>query len=194
MRKKTLGSRGYTLVEVLVAVIVVIAIGVIIVSILSSTLRVTRKTNVVSSIRTSGNQAITQMAKLMKFAKKFEGVSTNDITYVLDCTHDVVAPTPTPTPVPYKYLKFKGEDDSEIKFWCDDTNDTIILNTVSLLDIDTVKVANDKCSFTCSQDRLSTNQVITVYFQLRQAEDSTFAESQFSIPFETSVVLKNLVK
>ena len=196
MRKKALSSKGYTLIEFVMVMIVVSVIGVIIMSILSSTLRGTKKTNVISSIRTSGNQAITQMAKLIRFAKKFEGVSKNGTinTYVLDCTQTVIGLTPTPTPVAYKYLKFKAEDDGQIIFTCDDANSTIASNTASLIDTDIVKVADNNCWFTCNQDRVTTNPVIRVYFELRQAGDSAFPESQFSIAFETSVVLKNLVK
>jgi hypothetical protein len=96
--------------------------------------------------------------------------------------------------VRYKYLKFIAEDDGEIIFRCNDVDATIASNGASLIDIDTVKVSDNKCWFTCSQDRLTSRPVVGIYFQLRQKGESTFAESQFSIPFETSVVFKNLVK
>jgi len=188
---------GHALMEFLMATAVVAAIGMVVVAILSSTLRGTKKTDIISSIRINGNQAIVQMTRLTKFAKEFEGVSKDGSpnSYSLSCVVEkVMVPTPTPTPILYKYLKFIAEDGGEIIFSCDEGNKTIASNSASLIDTNVVEVLPNKCWFTCIQNRVSNTPIVRVYFELKQAGTATFAESQFFIPFETSFLLKNLAK
>lgn len=181
IKKKEL---GYTLIELLAVMVVMITVGVIVASILVSSLRGTSKTNVIEEIRNNGNFTLLQMGRMISFAQNFSGVSTDNVTYTTNCT---VVPSPT-----YSYVKIKSFDDKETVFSCNTLADppTIASNGASFLNTD--KVTLDSCYFTCSQINLSESPVIGINFVLSQKSTSDFFEQKATIPFETSVTIRNI--
>lgn len=193
MRKLIFNSKGFTLIEFLTVVVVIASIGIIIVGILTSALRGTNKTNIVNLVRQNGNQAVVQMTRTIEYARSLYGVSMDGNSYTVNCVHGVPAPTPTPTPTQYKYLKITAFDGGKIIYSC--TSNSIASNSASLIDTNSVKMVPNKCWFTCTQERVTSNPIIGIKFQLMQsAPTGGFVESKASIPFETSITFKNLIK
>lgn len=194
MRKLIFNSKGFTLIEFLTVVVVIASIGLIIVGILTSALRGTNKTNIVNLVRQSGNQAVVQMARMIEYAQGFDGVSMDGNSYTVNCVQEgVLALTPTPTPIQHKYLKITAFDGGKIIYSC--TSNSIASNSASLIDTNSVKMVPNKCWFTCTQERVTSNPIIGIKFQLMQsAPTGAFVESKASIPFETSITFKNLIK
>lgn len=189
MRTKIIknNNSGYTLIELLAVMIVLVTVGVIIASILVSSLRGTSKTNVIDEIRSNGNFTLLQMGRMISFAQNFSGVSTDNVTYTTNCT---VQPSPR-----YRYIKIKSFDDKETIFSCNILGNppTIASNEASLINTEKVSLdPPDSCYFTCSQINLSESPVIGINFILSQSAASGFFEQKATIPFETSVTIRNL--
>lgn len=183
---------GFTLIEFIVVSAVVGTIGLVIVGILTSALRGTKKTNVVNLIRQNGNQALVQMTRTIEYAKGFGGVSIDQKSFSVDCMQvQVAALTPTPVPIRYKYLKITAFDGGEIVYQCG--SEFIASNSATIIDSNSVRLVADACWFTCTKERITSNPIIGIKFQLVQ-KTGTYVESTASIPFETSVTFKNLIK
>lgn len=186
---------GFTLVEFLAVTVVISSIGLVILGILTSALRGTNKTNIVNTVRQNGNQAMVQMKRTIEYARSFGGVTVDGTpsSYTTYCVQPaVLALTPTPTPVKYKYLKITAFDGGEIIYSCE--AEYIASNSASLIDKTSVKLIPNVCWFTCIQDRITSNPIIGIKFQLMQRGASALVETTASIPFETSVVFRNLIK
>lgn len=187
LRIDSKSSSGFTLIEMLAAIIVLIALGSIVTGIVWTSLRGNNKASTVSNVRQNGNYALSIMSKMIRDAKYFKGVSIDGSSYSTDCYQTIA--NPSPTPIPYQYLKIKSFDDGETIFSC--TEDNISSNSgtidVSLLDSNSVSLAS--CYFECSQPSFSDYPTIKINFELT-ATGSAF-ENQASIPFETSVTLRN---
>lgn len=177
---------GYTLIELLAVMVVMITIGIIIASILVSALRGTSKANVIEEVRNNGNFTIQQMGKMIGFAQNFSGVSKDNVTYTTNCT---VVPSPQ-----YRHIKIKSFDDKQTIFSCNLLGNppTIASNGASFLDTNKVTLDPDSCFFTCSQINISEAPVIGINFTLSQKTTSSFFEQKATIPFQTSVTMRNL--
>src|SRR3989338_6861502 len=115
-----LSKKGFTLIEFLVVTLVFSSISSIILGILTYSLRGTSKTDMIHEVRVNGNQAINQMAKLIGYAQKFEGVSSDDSNYIINCTVPMpIPPESTSTPAQYKHVKIISNDGIAITFSCD---------------------------------------------------------------------------
>ncbi len=169
-------NEGFTLVELLAVIAVFMIIGTLAMSILITSLRTSSKTNLLSSVRANGNYAISEISKLIRNARVLEspfpcGTSSSPTT-----TTSATITTP---------------DNLPVTFAC--ANSTISSNGASLIDTNAVKVTN--CQFTCTQDNPTDYPVIKIQLSITQATGGNFFEnfaSASAIPFETSVVLRNL--
>ncbi len=177
-------SKGYSLIELLIVMIVLITVGFIVATILVSSLRGTTKAITTETIRRNGNHAILQMSKMIEFAQNFIGVSNDNSTFTSLC--------PVASPVPhYNYVKIKSFDNADTTFSCFlNTNAPIASNGASFVNPDEVSVT--KCYFTCDRSNISQPPVIGISFELSQKEVSNFFEKRATIPFETSVTMRNL--
>jgi len=181
---------GYTLVELLAVVTIVIVVGVIAVGILISSLRGGSKTNVLDNVRQNGNSAIAQMSKMIIYAQSFNGVSRDSgISYTTNCVQNSLT-SPAPTPISYQYIKITSFDGGQTIFSCNGT--TIASNGASMIDTaPETGVMVSSCSFTCSQDSYGLLPTIGINFTLKQNVSSSFAEKQATLPFQTSVTIRN---
>lgn len=166
---------GFTLIEILAVIFVLSTIGVLVAAIITSSLRGTNKTNTITAVRQNGFFAIAQMTKMIQNAKRLE--------YPYSC---ISPPSPTPPPAS-SYLEINSPDGGETRFEC--SGSTISSNSGSLLDTSAVSV--NSCSFTCSQTSLSDPPIIGISFTLIQKRTTSFFEQNVSIPFQTSVVMRN---
>jgi type II secretory pathway pseudopilin PulG len=183
--KKILNNKGYTLVELLAVIVIMITVGTVIMSILVSALRGGNKSQTTNQVRESGNYVISQMSKMITFAKHLDGLSTDNIKYDSNCVLKVVSPAPTP--IPYQYIKFTAFDGGQTTFSCSGGN--IASNTAALIDTSTLVVTN--CTFICTQPSISIPPTIDISFTLNEKINSSFSEKKASIPFETSITIRN---
>ncbi len=208
-------EKGYTLVELLAVMIVLAALGTILGSIIISVFRGTNKTNAITVVRQNGNFAINQMSKMIRNAKRFEGVSEDGVIYEGTCVlPSVGAGTPTPTPKQYKYLQIVSfENDARVTFSCragsgtnagyiasssasitssgSITNEPLIdTNQVSLNPIDA-----SSCYFICSQDSLAQDPILYINFDLSTKSElgsTTFLENKSGIlNFQTTIHIRH---
>ena len=202
MKKRIFNSKsGYTLVELLAVMAIIIVVGTIMTGILISSLRGGNKSNALDNVRQNGNDLIAQMSKTIAYAKRFNGVSVNGNSYIINCFQSISAsPTPTPTPIKYKFIKITSFDDSVTVFSCNGESDipsntlaskSDSLEAVSLIDTSTVLLQPGLCYFSCIQTNFGQSPTIGIYFTLSQITLSNFAEKQATVPFQTSVTMRN---
>lgn len=176
---------GFTLIEMLAVIFVLSTIGVLVGAIITSSLRGTNKTNTITVVRQNGNFAITQMAKMVQNALR------------LDSPYPCIPPpSPTPAPAGYSSITITSFDGSQTEFKCDyplgGSRITIASNRSNLLDTRSVSLVAGSCKFTCSQTSLSDPPIIGISFTLSQKSTTSFFEQSASIPFQTSVVMRNV--
>ena len=196
-------ERGYTLVELLAVMAIVVVVGIIITGILISSLRGGSKSNVLDNVRQNGNDAITQISKMIIYAQYFNGVSSNGISYTTNCAQSISpspSPVSTPTPIKYKSIKTTSFDGGITIFSCNGPTDTPpntlasqsgSLTPISLIDTSTVLLVENSCYFSCIQTNFGQAPTIGINFTLSQITLSSFAEKQATIPFQTSVTIRN---
>lgn len=180
---------GYTLVELLAVIIVMVVVSMVIAGILVSSFRNSSKSNVVDNVTQNGNNAIVQMSKMITYARNFNGVSTGSAQlYTTDCTRAL------PPSVSYKFIKITAFDNGMTIFGCNGASDnpanTITSNSASLINTSSVSVLS--CNFTCTQNGYGQVPTIGIYFTLSQIGSGGFAEKSSTIPFETSVTMRNV--
>jgi type II secretory pathway pseudopilin PulG len=185
--------QGYTLIELLAVMIILISVGTIIASILVLSLRGGNKSTTTNEIRQSGNYAISQMSKMIAYAKIFGGVSTDGSDFNNDCVLPAVGEgTPTPDPrKTYPFVKITSFDGGETIFGCSNSDNTLSSNSAALINPATM---NASCYFTCSQTDLVSPPTIGIHLTLKkktQTNQVLLPEFQTVINFDTSVTLRN---
>ncbi|MEX2007563.1 MAG: type II secretion system protein [Candidatus Levyibacteriota bacterium] len=178
-------SEGFTLVELLAVIMVIAVVGGIVGAILISSLVGTNKTNSLDNVRQNGNYALLQVSKAIEFSRNFYGVSTDGVDYITDCTLPAISPTPTSTQ--YGNIKIMSDNGQIVVFSCN--SGTISSNSASLIDTNTVTASS--CFFTCSQDNIVQPPTIGISFTLTGASEGNFIENKTSVPFSTTVTLRN---
>ncbi|KKP80953.1 MAG: hypothetical protein UR81_C0011G0013 [Candidatus Levybacteria bacterium GW2011_GWB1_35_5] len=198
-------NRGYTLVELLVAMILLITVGSIMAAIIVISLRGSNRSTNVNDIRQEGNFALSQMTKMITYAQGFEGISdgTTDgdgkLVYTKNCTLN-------PTTYKYKYLKISSFDQGTTTFICNDnpTGNLIASYGASLAKwprtvgdttsfiryFNEVKYAVSACFFTCLQENSSVTPTIGISFTVQKL-DATLVENKVSLDFDTTVGFRN---
>lgn len=195
--KPVKSGAGFTLIELLATMIVVLTVGAVMGGILFSAVRSNNKASTLTTVKQNGTYAISQMSKMIRYAKSFDGVTTDATSgspvYTTDCVQPTVAPlTPTPTPVAYKRVKITSFDGGSSTFWCESVGvspATISSNSASL--VDTTAILVNTCSFACTQASINDPPVISIDFNLRQRKSTLFAEQQSKLDFHTSVAFRN---
>ena len=168
---------GFTLIELLVFVAILGIIGSIVLSVLFTTFRVSKKADTLVELRQSGNAVISQVAKNIRYAKNLDypntcvgGVNVNYITITSTI------------------------DNAQTKFSCDDFSSGQVITANGSPLIDTDKTIITQCLFTCSQEALDSPPTIQIKFRMHLLHEASLAENQTSIPFNTSVTLRNYNK
>lgn len=182
--------KGFTLVELLAVMFILTTVGTIVVSILFSALRNGNKGNTINDVRQNGEFIVSQMSKMITYSSQFCGVSTDGVgsadscdqnsagsTFTTDCT---ISPSPS-----YNYIKIGSFDGGQTVFSC--SGGTIASNGASMINTSGFNISS--CSFTCSQSQAS--RTIDINFTLEKINSGVFVENNTSIPFETSVTLRN---
>jgi prepilin-type N-terminal cleavage/methylation domain-containing protein len=194
-------NSGFTLVELLVVVSIIVSVTTIVVGTITSVFRGTNKTNTINTVRENGNYAISQMTKMIKFAKSFDGASI-DGNPPWNCQIMPPLPTPAPALVNYKSLRITSFDGGVTTFSCNDSVDipaqTIASRSASsnetLIDTTTVALPTPIptfCFFTCIKERITDSPQVGINFTLNSNSISGIVERQASIPFSISIKVRN---
>ena len=182
-------DRGFTLVELLASIIIFVAVGSIVAGIVTSSLRGTNKTNVIENIRQSGNYALAQVSKNIKYAQTFNGLSTDGVTYITNCPFSA-SPTPAPVTTAYNFIKVTPFNRSPITYNCVPSPLTFTANGVSLIDTNTISLT--ECTIACVQTKATDVPIVKLRFKLGPKNPGGLVESSSPpILFETSVEIRN---
>jgi prepilin-type N-terminal cleavage/methylation domain-containing protein len=166
-------KKGFTLIELLVVMTIFVTVGGVIISILYVTLRGNDKTEVVTTVKQNGNFALSQMVKSIRFAGSLNSPAS--------CIPSTTSPSITITSL---------NDKAQTTYSCPASNNNpITSNSAALVDSNAVLVTT--CSFTCSQETLADNPRISIQFTLKSKATNSLPENQSTIPFQTSVIMRN---
>lgn len=173
-KQSTVTKGGFTLVELLVAFGIFSILGTITISILFTTLRSGKKSDVLIVLKQNGNTAMSQIVRNIRYAKSLDSPST--------CTSTVNTTSISIT---------SSADDGRTTYSCTGGRyPSIASNGASLIDQNNIRVTD--CSFTCSQATLNDPPTISLVFKLNARSPAGIIESSGSIPFQTSVTLRNI--
>jgi prepilin-type N-terminal cleavage/methylation domain-containing protein len=164
---------GFTFVELLTSVALFAVIGLIGISMLTFTLRGAKKTDAMENIRQNGDVALSKMVRTIRYA-----TSIDDPV----CTSSVVSQELTMTPVVGNPTTFS----------CTSVPDSIAVDGVSLIDTSSIVVRD--CSFTCRKDPGTETPTVTINFTLSTKGSSGLFENNVSIPFQSSISIRNASK
>jgi prepilin-type N-terminal cleavage/methylation domain-containing protein len=173
---KFLKQRGFTLIELLVVMSIFVVVGGLMISVLFISLRGSNKAETVSVVKQNGTFALSQMVKQIRYARSLDAP--------VSCVPTSNAPTMTITSL---------NDGGQTTFSCPSSQTTpITSNSAALVDSNAVNVTY--CSFTCAQTNISDPPRVTIQFTLSSKNPSGLVDSQSSIPFQTSVIMRNVVQ
>lgn len=195
--KSKLVGTGFTLIELLAVMMVLGVIGSIIGSIFFSALRGSSNANKVTLVRQNGNFALSQMAKMIRFASSVDSP--------FPCFQSTTPPT---TSVTSSSLTLTMPDGSKPVFSCQqDTINPLSANLSSgsanlsptpapLLDTNVVFLDKTSCPlvFTCSQQSGSDLPSVKINFTLSAKGVDNKADPQTSVQFETTVNVRNFTR
>ena len=172
-----MNSRGYTIIELLAVISILIIISGVITGILYSTLRGSNKVKITTELSQNGTYALSLINSAINDSRNITQVAGQDIN---DCT---AAPSGTS-------LTLKRLDGGTTLLSC--SNGTISSNSAALINTDQVKVVDNSCLFSCSQQASDPYAfpIITVKFALSD-KNAVGSESQGSATFQTSASLNN---
>lgn len=165
-------KNGFTLIELLISFALFGVVSLIVISILLTTFRLSKKSEILTVVKQNGTNALTQMEKQIRFAQ--------DLNDPSDCSE-----TTTQTSIQITSIT----DQLPTTFSC--MNDTIASNSVALIDPN-FTVTN--CSFICSQTGTNTSPQITIMFSLLPKETQGLSDDEVTIPFSTSLILRNVIR
>jgi len=163
-------SKVFTLVEILTAVSILAIIGTICLGVITITLRTTKKSDVMQVARQESDTALTQMVKNIRYAQNI----TDPASCIPTTTVSSITITSVTTHLPSTYA-------------C--TSNSITYNGTSLFNTNAVKVS--ACSFVCTQASVNDPPTVTIQYSLVPATTGLFVETNFTMPFQSSVTLRN---
>jgi len=174
---KLLSNKGFTLAELLLSSAIFITVSVVIVTALFIALRLSKKSDVLVVAKQNGDAAMSQMVRGIKYASSLDDPDS--------CVAPVITSQITVT---------SSSDNGQTTFSCPtDESNMIASNGASLMDIAGVYIST--CSFSCTQSSINSPPTITIAFTLGTvASGSGFIESSTTIPFETSVTMRNFIR
>lgn len=206
MIKFTNTEEGFTLIELLASIIVIVTVGVIIVGIVVTSLRGTNKTNTISTTRQNGTYAITQIGKMLRFARSVDAIDGASTSVCITG----LTPTPPSQLSGYDSITYTAIDGGTTTIACKKLSEvtgsdayegepeTIASNGASLLDISVVQIPSGLCKITCNQSAISDAIHIGINFSLETTRGPgvqllpEFNASASAIEFNTSLLLRNV--
>lgn len=164
-------KRGFTLVELLTVLGIVTVISSIALGVVTVTLRTVRKTDLLEFAGQNGGTALSQMVKSIRYALSLDSPTS-------------CYPTKTVNSIKITSLA----DHGQTTYSC--SNNTIASNSAPLINTNALKVS--ACSFVCSQPAATDPPTITIQFTLVPKQSGVFSENNFTLPFQSSVTMRNV--
>lgn len=198
----SLSLEGFTLIEILISMFIILSITSVVMSIFVTGLRGSAQSSVETQVRQSGDLTLQQMARHVRNAKNFEGVSVDGATaFTSSCYQQGSFFGPTPTPQVYKALKVTAFDGGVTTIKCPAIGETVITSTsatlaapVPLTDASTVVVSPDACYFTCEQSSPTDMPVIGINFSVESVKIGGSVGQTVDQEFHTVVVPRNYLR
>jgi prepilin-type N-terminal cleavage/methylation domain-containing protein len=166
-------QKGYTLIELLTVIGILSVISVIVLSVVFISLRGTQKSDTLEVVRQDGDSAMSQMVRNIRYAKSLDAPTS-------------CIPATTLSAITVTSL----HDNGQTTYSCG--SNTIASNSASLINTNAVTVTS--CSFVCTQTRPSDPPTIMIQYSLSSKATGSFAETKASIPFQSSVTLRNFTR
>lgn len=169
---------GFTLIEVIVVIGVFVILSTIILSILVTIIRGSKKSDSVVSVRQDGEHAMDQIVRVLRFAKSLDPATTCDGATQLN------------------NITITAVDLSQNTFTCPATsaNPIKMNNTTNLTNSNISQVVVtpvNSCYFVCTQNT-GRPPTIRINFNLSKVNSNGVLEGNTTIPFQSSVILRNI--
>ena len=166
-------SKGFSLIELVVSIGVFALVAGVALSILFTSLRVSRKSEGLVILKEQGDAVLSQMVRQIRFAKSLDTPAS--------CTPAVTTTSITVTSL---------SNNAQTTFACTTgASSSITSNSASLIDTNAVSVAS--CSFVCSQPTVEDPPTIRLQFTLTAKNATSLNETTGSQTFQTSVTMRN---
>jgi prepilin-type N-terminal cleavage/methylation domain-containing protein len=163
-----LGSKGFTLVELLVTTVIIGILAAVSATVISSVLKSQNKTVVINEVRQNGDLLIDRLER------------------------DVKAASDIPSHTDYSVELIVGSD--TINWVCDPAAGTFERNTVSVVNTDAVTgvrvvdAGTDGCQFKVTDASLVGTRLVTLKFKLEQGTNApNKSEFKARVPFEVTI-------
>jgi prepilin-type N-terminal cleavage/methylation domain-containing protein len=179
-------QKGMSLIELLVSLLIVTTISSVALGIIWISLRSTVKVNNMNLIRQNGNFAITQMTKTLQYSRKFDGVSTDGVTYVMTCQDPASA-----TLQSYSHVRVTSQSNTPIILGCLTTPSTVASNSASLLNTAVYTVSS--CKFTCTQADVDSPYTIGIEFTIKKIIGGNLFDDPAPVTFQSSATIRNIL-
>lgn len=174
--------KGFTLIEVLVVMGIFIILTTVVLSVLITVLRGSRQSDSIILVRQNGEHAMAQMIRTMRFAASLDYPSPLGGT----------PPVCSSSGIATQNVQVTSVNLSQTTFSCPSNfnyPNFISLNGTMLTNSNTVVVKS--CSFVCAQ-QAGGPPTISISFTLLKVNSSGLPEGNSTIPFQSSVTLRNL--
>lgn len=172
-RKTNKIYKGFSLIELIAVMAVFSVIGTIIVTIISTVLRSSKKVELLTNVRQSGDFTLSQMVRSIRYA--------GELTAPATCNPPVTTNSVTIT---------SATDNGITTYSCPvQLGSPIASNGAALTDDTAVNVTN--CSFYCQQSGAGFPPIITIKFTLTPKNANNLEENLGSLSFDSSVTLRN---
>lgn len=180
--RKQMKFAGYTLLELIIVLFILTTMSSIIVGIFVVSVRTTTRISTINSLRQNGNYIMNQIIKKLQYAESLESVY--DGTNITNFCPDTIPTTS------YFEIIISTSSTAVDSFSCENINgtDTISLNSNSLLDTNNFNVSD--CYFKCYRENNSLPYTVIVNFTIEK-KVNTVSDNPYSVPFKSSVVLRN---
>lgn len=192
-------QNGFTLVELLISTFLILAISSVVMTIFVAGLRGVNRSDSEADVRQNGDLAITQMSRMIRNAKNFDGVSVDGATPFDSSCYD--PSDPNPTPQIYKAVQVTSFDGGKTTIKCPSVGETAITSVsatlvtpAELTDSARVTVLPDSCYFTCQQDSPSDPPVVGINFTVESLRGSGTINQSVDQIFQTTVLPRNYLR
>ena len=164
-------NEGFTLIELLTVIGILSIIGTIAVSVITISLQGSKKSDLLETARQNGDTSLSQMVRNIRYAASLNAPAS-------------CVPSTTTSSITITSLT----DYTQTTYSC--AAGTISSNGASMFDTSALKVSS--CSFICRQPTVQDPPTITIQYILSPKQAGGFVETNFTLPFQTSVTMRNV--
>lgn len=182
---KFLNSKsGFSLIELLVGIAIIITATTVVLSIIVSSFRITSKNTSSDRVRQAGNNAVSQIIRMVQFSEYFYGMSK-------DFGNTIVDSCDPPDEI-YNAIKIKYRGVDKIISCSIDSNIKIQSNGESAMEMfENEKYRVNNCKITCIKTSDYSPPKIGLSFDLDYGNEGAVSEKTSKINFSTTIKMRN---